>query len=447
MAPRKYVHSLLLISELILLAALIILIVLGAKYFLSKKRELVWIGSKIYTIKQILKDNRNNIFPISEIVSFNNTKNLNLNYEYLLRHSNGNACDTNYKKCGILDTYGNIMCLTNEESCPINEIIVDTIEKNNEYLHRGYHSVNLSELPENYSLYYTNKSTDKEIVTNLTFNKDNPKYITTDNFIFDTKIYDKYVKDGYIISSSYYGEGTTSSGNYGGGIGNGGGYWRILEEIIYGNEKMSNYIYKKMSESKNIDKYYKNINNSNLYSKNYIGFETYDQMNTFMNIDLHHLYFRLFPNFLTYVFSIIGIIFIIFLIIFSIIRFCYIDRPGDTSDTCCVIVSKLIVAIVYLLIWIGNFIYFLYIYFKINKNDKFNIIKNINTDDFIKDYIDDIRERYKDKNYITTEIILFSISMFFFILAWIFKPIHQCCNKGPNNTNNNPDLSKISFNN
>ena len=210
---------------------------------------------------------------------------------------------------------------------------------------------------------------------------------------------------------------------------------------------MSNYIYKKMSESKNIDKYYKNINNSNLYSKNYIGFETYDQMNTFMNIDLHHLYFRLFPNFLTYVFSIIGIIFIIFLIIFSIIRFCYIDRPGDTSDTCCVIVSKLIVAIVYLLIWIGNFIYFLYIYFKINKNDKFNIIKNINTDDFIKDYIDEIRERYKDKNYITTEIILFSISMFFFILAWIFKPIHQCCNKGPNSTNNNPDLSKISFSN
>ena len=267
------------------------------------------------------------------------------------------------------------MCLTNEESCPINEIIVDTIEKNNEYLRKGYHSVNLSELPENYSLYYTNKSTDKEIVTNLTFSKDNPKYITTNNFIFDTKIYDKYVKDGYIIASSYYGGGTTSSGNYGGGIGNGGGYWRILEEIIYGNEKMSNYIYKKMSESKNIDKYYKNINNSNLYSKNYIGFETYDQMNTFMNIDLHHLYFRLFPNFLTYTFSIIDIIFIIFLIIFSIIRFCYIDRPGDTSDTCCVIVSKLIVAIVYLLIWIGNFIYFLYIYFKINKNDKFNILK------------------------------------------------------------------------
>ena len=199
--------------------------------------------------------------------------------------------------CGILDTYGNIMCLKNEESCPINEIIVDFIGKHNEYLANGYHSVNLSELPENYILYYTNKSTDKEIITNLILSEDNPRYISIQNFIFDTKIFDKYGKGGSSSNSYYYGgDGGSSSsgGDGGGGIGNGGGYWRNLEELVFGNKETTKYIYKKMNESKNIDKYYKKIDNSNLYSKNYIGFENYEQMNSFINIDLHHLYFRLF---------------------------------------------------------------------------------------------------------------------------------------------------------
>ena len=56
MAPRKYVHCFLLISELILLAAIILLLVFGVKYILSKRKKLVWMGSKIYTIKKDEKD-------------------------------------------------------------------------------------------------------------------------------------------------------------------------------------------------------------------------------------------------------------------------------------------------------------------------------------------------------------------------------------------------------
>ena len=446
MAPRKYVHCFLLISELILLAAIILLLVFGVKYVLSERKKLVWMGSKIYTINNILKDNRNNIYPITEIISINETKTLDLNYDYLLKHSNGSFCENNYKMCGILDTYGNIMCLKNEESCPINEIIVDFIGKHNEYLANGYHSVNLSELPENYILYYTNKSTDKEIITNLILSEDNPRYISIQNFIFDTKIFDKYGKGGSSSNSYYYGgDGGSSSsgGDGGGGIGNGGGYWRNLEELVFGNKETTKYIYKKMNESKNIDKYYKKIDNSNLYSKNYIGFENYEQMNSFINIDLHHLYFRLFPNNPSIFFTIFCIIFLIILIIFSIMRFCYIDKPGDTSDSCCVLISKLTVAIIYLTMWSGYFTYLIYIYFKIHKNDKFDIIKNINTDDFIKDFIKEIRERIKDKNRVLIEIILFSISMLFFILVWIFKPIHQSCVKSSSSI---PDISKVSFN-
>ena len=124
-------------------------------------------------------------------------------------------------------------------------------------------------------------------------------------------------------------------------------------------------------------------------------------------------------------------------------RFCYIDKPGDTSDSCCVLISKLTVAIIYLTMWSGYFTYLIYIYFKIHKNDKFDIIKNINTDDFIKDFIKEIRERIKDKNRVLIEIILFSISMLFFILVWIFKPIHQSCVKSSSSI---PDISKVSFN-
>ena len=149
-------------------------------------------GSKIYTIKRILEDDRNNAYPILEIESLNKTKILDKNYYYLIQHSNINSCELYFKKCGILDTYGNIMCLPNSKYCPINEIKVDLKEKNDEYINNVYHSIYLSQLPKDYNLYYTNKSIDKEIIAKLVFSDDIPKYITNENFIFD---YITYIKN------------------------------------------------------------------------------------------------------------------------------------------------------------------------------------------------------------------------------------------------------------
>jgi len=87
-------------------------------------------------------------------------------------------------------------------------------------------------------------------------------------------------------------------------------------------------------------------------------------MKDFMDIDIHQLYLRKFPNFISFVFSIVSIIFLILLIIFSISRFCYKDKVNDYSDDYCIIATKIIVIIIYLDIWIGFFIYFLYTYFK-----------------------------------------------------------------------------------
>ena len=44
------------------------------------------------------------------------------NYDYLLQHS-GSSCEAKYKKCGILDTMGNIMCIPEADECPINDVI------------------------------------------------------------------------------------------------------------------------------------------------------------------------------------------------------------------------------------------------------------------------------------------------------------------------------------
>ena len=84
------------------------------------------------------------------------------NYEYLLEYSREN-CEENYKKCGILDTLGNIMCIPKEEKCPINDIKVDLASNYNDYISQGYKMAHLENLTEEYSLYYTNMKTDREI--------------------------------------------------------------------------------------------------------------------------------------------------------------------------------------------------------------------------------------------------------------------------------------------
>ena len=123
MVPRNYVHLLLILSELLIMASMIIIIF---KYYYRDWNKEIWIGSKILTMKNIMKDNNNNnLYPL---LSYDTNANYKYSYYYLLQHS-GKYCEVNYKKCGILDTYGNIMCIPKEDECPINDIIVDFLQK------------------------------------------------------------------------------------------------------------------------------------------------------------------------------------------------------------------------------------------------------------------------------------------------------------------------------
>ena len=58
----------------------------------------------------MLKNNSGNINPLIRL-----DNHLNYNYSYLIQHSTRNNCEENYKKCGILDTMGNIMCVPESE--------------------------------------------------------------------------------------------------------------------------------------------------------------------------------------------------------------------------------------------------------------------------------------------------------------------------------------------
>jgi len=46
---------------------------------------------------------------------------------------NGENCKDNYKKCGILNTEGRILCLPNEEDCPLNDFVLSDSNKDSEY--------------------------------------------------------------------------------------------------------------------------------------------------------------------------------------------------------------------------------------------------------------------------------------------------------------------------
>ena len=62
--PRKYVHFLLIISFLLIMTADIIMLAKRKKVEWNKQ---IWIGSKILTLKNLIAQNNNNIFPILSI--------------------------------------------------------------------------------------------------------------------------------------------------------------------------------------------------------------------------------------------------------------------------------------------------------------------------------------------------------------------------------------------
>ena len=123
--PNKMVHLFLMISEFILAFMTLVFFTFGI--ILKKNTEkIIWTCSKIDTVNAILIDNKEKE-PIKSIKLINSTEiqkdTMNNTYMDFYSHiAKKGECEVGYKICGILDTYKNIMCIPNDEECPINNI-------------------------------------------------------------------------------------------------------------------------------------------------------------------------------------------------------------------------------------------------------------------------------------------------------------------------------------
>ena len=337
-APRKYVHMLLILSELIIIVCSIIMLAL---YKPRDWYKLIWMGTKALTIEKLIKINNNQSYPILKINQNGTTVNYSENYASLLKHS-GKECEINYKKCGILDSLGNIMCIPENEICPINDIKIDLASNKSLYELKGYESTPFNNLQEGYALYYTNNATEKEIISKLFLSNETPLYINRNNAVYDEQTYKDYeesLKEDNSRPDRDRDRGGSSGGGGGGGGGSGGGGWRRLKERgIYGTTDVINYMRKEMGNETNIDKTFKKIYD-NIWAGTFIGFKDNSNMNEFNKVDLHETYITIFPKYLPYLFCFVNIGYFLAIGAISVIRFLHKDKPNEEFNkadaSCC----------------------------------------------------------------------------------------------------------------
>ena len=398
--PHKMVHLFLMISEFIL--ALMTLIFFTIGIILKKNTEkIIWICSKIDTVNKMLIDNIKKE-PITSIKIINSneyeTETMNNSYMHFYSHiAKKDICEADYKKCGILDTYQNILCIPNDEECPINNIVV---------LHN-----NPPPPPppkENYDTTLNNKNIIKiktdnnnienNIIVDFSLNNETLNYINKGNFIFDNDTFEEYYHE------------------------------YSKNDNIYGNTKVNNYINKMISEKSNIDKYYKIANNI-VYYKNYIGFKNYKEMEFLIEETQKDHFKKLykidFPNLPSTILSIFSFFTLLVLIIASLKKFIAKEKKKTVYIKYPELKSKLIISGIYLTIFLGYFIYLIYICFKINNKNKCTKLKKIKSDEFVENHISDIcNDIIKKRSLDISGIVIFPISFILFLIGLCFEQLY-----------------------
>ena len=116
-------------------------------------------------IKTVIYDEKN-FTKIFNNKFFYNGKDRNyFDYVHNYSVSEGSNCPDNYKQCGILDSDRRILCLPNDEECPINGFWISDEGLNSKYEGYKYKKVYDSIDNSEYYIYYTNNNTKGEIIT------------------------------------------------------------------------------------------------------------------------------------------------------------------------------------------------------------------------------------------------------------------------------------------
>ena len=423
--------------------------------------EAIYYSSKILTIKNIVLTNHKSeilldFSPSGEPIG------LTTSYKNLLKLVKNNKCEENYRPCGILDTYGNLLCIDESFSCPINKYKVDIISKRNDYLSRGYKTVPLSNLTYNHQFFFANFFPEGITGVIIIKDEDEPKYLTTSNFIVDYELYKYYFGDLKLIEdlASIFDNSNDNKKNEDDDdeedkdslkivvqissdkdndnddidtelIGIGAKAFLVLLSDEYNKrlDKFKKFIEEKIyeNEEENIDKYIEHIGD-NFYVKNYIGFKSPQDINKFTKFN-YDIIKKTFPNTIASIFAIIGVCLIgLILIIFLILFFTLKKKKNELCTN--PFVKLLFDLPVFYPYVIGFIIYSAYTYSQFNKNEKLNDLKSIESDEFIKNFIKEFIYKCQENNTIMlcTIIIMGSASFLnlvsFIITCFLYPHFH-----------------------
>ena len=453
---KRIIFAICLFSYLLFFGILISIICI--KMPESNKLNYVYYLSKILTVKTIvLRSHYSEI--LDHFSSSGEPHGLSLAYKNYLKLVKNNECEENYRPCGILDTYGNLLCIDELLPCPINKMKVDIIAREYNYLSQNYYTVPLKGISDNYRLFCSNDFIDGIGTVIIVKSKEEPKYITYDSFIVDIDAFKEMFNDEIVklVESILNGYDSNDINGYNGQNGeedfdqslkivnillNSGGEASSLN--ITGAQALSSLLsfssdknlvkferyakerIQQLEEEKNIDKYYNNLGD-NFYSKNYIGFKSTQDLNKFMTFDFN-IYKDIFPNYessqcAAFLFSII-----VFYIIYEII--CIVRVRSDKYSNDKFAIWKLITSLIYYSITFGFLIYSIDSYVKVNKNPKLNELKLISSDEFINDFIKEFVSLCQKSEYVISCICIISFATIIHVASLVCYFImhfqHKC---------------------
>ena len=433
---NMFYYLFMLISHLLVLGILCVIVNVGLAE--SNKFNYVYNLSKILTVKGIVLRSHNSKI-IDGFSSSGTPIGLPTTYKNYLKLIKNDRCIENYKPCGILDTYGNLLCIDDFFQCPINKMKVDLIARANNYLNQNYDSAPLSQMSKTHQFFYSNDFINENGKVIIIKTDDEPKYITYSNFIIDTQAYkekfgdlddieflddvlnifdnnnnnneeddlDKVIKIVQLIQTQDDNTELIIKGakvftaflSY--------SYKKKVKEFeIYVKEKIDH-----LEEEKNIDAYYNHLGD-NFYDKNYIGFKNIQDLNKFMNFD-YNIYKEKFPNHSSSIWAAVSLSLVCILIIYLLFslfnyKFCYEIKKASGYIAFITMASLLFYSIT-----LGFMIYSIIAYIKLNKNPKLNELKSISADKFISDFIDEFVSLCQENNLLISCIC---INIFAFII-------------------------------
>lgn len=105
--------------------------------------------------------------------------------------SGGEACKDNYKKCGIFNSEGRILCLPKEDDCPLNDFAISENPSDSNYPNYKNCKVQDSITNNTYYFYYTNTKTDNNIITTFRLSNGYPCVNSTEKSwisVFDNEV-------------------------------------------------------------------------------------------------------------------------------------------------------------------------------------------------------------------------------------------------------------------